>query len=251
MNTTIEQLAELLGGKLWTKGDLKRIYLDRGHNTKKMSTKTYVYEYNGEFKVKCVIDCPSQHGAWIESQEKEVVDSVLGHIEQVLFNLENPDIDFYEEKQKQAQLNELSRPKELTKKEKEVKERIDFLEYQIHNQSKFLNELDPYAPRISSIERIYLKSEKHADKPFIDILPRITIGKETLTFEDNIEWVFLRKQGKNGPNKKNVFVPISIPDHILFKLNDVLESQLQLRRKELEEMIFNYKAELESLTELA
>ena len=34
---TIETLAEKLEGKLWVKGDLKRIYLDSGYNTKKMS----------------------------------------------------------------------------------------------------------------------------------------------------------------------------------------------------------------------
>lgn len=49
---TIETLAEKLEGKLWVKGDLKRIYLDSGYNTKKMSTKTYVYQKeNGTYVV--------------------------------------------------------------------------------------------------------------------------------------------------------------------------------------------------------
>ena len=34
---TLELLAEKLKGNLWTKGDLKRIYLNKGYNTKKMS----------------------------------------------------------------------------------------------------------------------------------------------------------------------------------------------------------------------
>lgn len=112
MTTTtisIEQLAELLGGKIWVKGDLKRIYLYRGYNTKKMSTKTYVYEYNGDFRVSCVIECNSQPQAWIKSQEKEVIDSVSEQIEQVIFNLENPDIDFYEEKERISNEKQLAR----------------------------------------------------------------------------------------------------------------------------------------------
>jgi hypothetical protein len=81
---TIEQLAEKLGGNLWNKGDLKRIYLDRGHNTKKMSTKTYVYEKDGEFKVSCYIECPSQDYNWIKSQQQQVIDDVMEDIEEAL-----------------------------------------------------------------------------------------------------------------------------------------------------------------------
>ena len=82
---TIEQLAEQLGGKLWIKGDMKRIYLDRGYNTKKMSTKTYVYQReDGTFGVSCYIDCPSQHPSWIESQKQEVIDGVESDIEEAL-----------------------------------------------------------------------------------------------------------------------------------------------------------------------
>ena len=81
---TIEVLAERLGGKMWVKDDLKRIYLDEGHNTKKMSTKTFVFEKDGEFIVSCRIDCPSQAYQWIKSQEEEVKESVYGQIEKAL-----------------------------------------------------------------------------------------------------------------------------------------------------------------------
>lgn len=81
---TIEDLAVKLNGKMWTKGDLKRIYLDRGYNTKKMSTKTYVFEKDGEFIVVCNIDCPSQAYQWIESQEQEVKDAVSSQIEEII-----------------------------------------------------------------------------------------------------------------------------------------------------------------------
>lgn len=84
-NLTIEHLSEQLNGNLWIKGDLKRIYLDKGHNTKKMSTKTYVYQKeNGDFAVSCYIDCPSQAYNWIKSQQEEVVNSVEKQIEDII-----------------------------------------------------------------------------------------------------------------------------------------------------------------------
>ncbi len=84
-NITIEILAEKLGGKLWIKEDKKRIYLDCGYNTKKMSTKTYVYQReDGTFGVSCYIDCPSQPYAWIQSQQSDVIEGVERRIEDVL-----------------------------------------------------------------------------------------------------------------------------------------------------------------------
>lgn len=82
---TLQELATKLNGNYWEKGDLKRIYLDAGYNTKKMSTKTFVWQNeNGEFLVSCKIDCPSQAWQWIKSQEEEVVHSVEQKIEEVL-----------------------------------------------------------------------------------------------------------------------------------------------------------------------
>lgn len=82
---TLEQLAEELKGNLWVKGDLKRIYLDKGWNTKKMSTKTFVWQdENGDFKVSCRIECPSQGYQWIKSQEDKVKESVYEHISEIL-----------------------------------------------------------------------------------------------------------------------------------------------------------------------
>ncbi len=91
---SIEQLAELLNGKLWTKNELKRIYLDAGYNTKKMTTKTYVYEKNARFVVVCNIECPSQADQWINSQENEIIDSIneriAGIIEEHGYEVEDP-----------------------------------------------------------------------------------------------------------------------------------------------------------------
>lgn len=73
---TIQELASRLGGKAWEKGDLRRVYLEKGHNTKKMSTKCYVYESNGAWRVSVNIDCPSQPAQWIDSQEEELRDRI-------------------------------------------------------------------------------------------------------------------------------------------------------------------------------
>lgn len=81
---TLELLAEKLKGNLWTKGDLKRIYLNKGYNTKKMSTKTWVEESNNGYVVKCYIDCPSQNYNWIKSQQDEVIESVEKQIESII-----------------------------------------------------------------------------------------------------------------------------------------------------------------------
>lgn len=80
--TTLKQLAEVLDGNYWEKGNLKRVYLDRGYNTKKMSTKTFVFQdENGEFKVSCKVDCPSQPWEWCNSQEEQIKKSVQREIE--------------------------------------------------------------------------------------------------------------------------------------------------------------------------
>lgn len=78
----LKELAEKLNGNFWKKGNLQRVYLDRGHNTKKMSTKTFIWQdENGNFKVSCRIDCPSQGWAWINSQQESVKESVMKEIE--------------------------------------------------------------------------------------------------------------------------------------------------------------------------
>lgn len=82
---TLDQLNEKLNGKIWEKAGKKRIYLDKGHNTKKMKTTTYVEQNeNGEFVVKCFIDCPSQNWNWIKSQQEKVIEGVEEDIETIL-----------------------------------------------------------------------------------------------------------------------------------------------------------------------
>jgi hypothetical protein len=97
-NVTLEQLAERFNQTVWVKGDLKRIYLnDEGYNTKKMSTKTFIFEKDGEFIVSCRIECPSQPYKWIQSQEEEVKEEVKSKIEDYIERIIDPSIDAKEE----------------------------------------------------------------------------------------------------------------------------------------------------------
>lgn len=84
---SFETLAQKLNGKIWTKGDMKRIYLDRGYNTRKMSTKAFIFEKDGEYMVSVRIECESQSGQWIKSQEKELRESILESIEEAIAEL--------------------------------------------------------------------------------------------------------------------------------------------------------------------
>lgn len=82
---SIEKLATELNGKIWTKGNITRIYLDKGYNTKKMSTNCYVYQKEDlTYGVVCRIECPSQNATWIRSQEQQVVESVMEQINEIL-----------------------------------------------------------------------------------------------------------------------------------------------------------------------
>lgn len=105
---TIEKLAERIGEKVWAKEELKRIYLNHvGYNTKKMSTKTYIFEKDGEFIVSCNIDCPSQPYQWIKSQQKEVIESIYRVIEKALVNtyyvvMDNSTGEYYENESKNS-----------------------------------------------------------------------------------------------------------------------------------------------------
>lgn len=81
-NLTLEQLSEKLNGNVWKNGDKKRVYLNKGYNTKKMKTTAYVESFNGSFVVRCFIDCPSQPSNWIESQEQQIIESVNESIEE-------------------------------------------------------------------------------------------------------------------------------------------------------------------------
>lgn len=105
---------------------------------------------------------------------------------------------------------------EISKKENA--EKLKWLEGQLKVQSKFLNEHDDYQPFVATIEKIFFKSE-HSGDNFTAPLGKVIFGNSNflgnnlysvLTFEENVEWMQVRKQGKNGPNKKRVFAPVSV-----------------------------------------
>lgn len=97
-NITIEQLAERFQETVWSKGDLKRIYLkDAGYNTKKMSTKAYIWQdAQGSFRVSVHIECPSQALAWIKSQEEQLREEIESNIDRAIFEIEQPEADYDE-----------------------------------------------------------------------------------------------------------------------------------------------------------
>jgi len=275
-NVTIEQLAEKLGKNVWSKGDLKRIYLnDAGYNTKKMSTKAFIYEKDGDFRVSVNIDCSSQAYQWIESQEEQVRQSILSNIEYVVFGINNPGVDYEEYQEKQAGIKEKkeieSEQIRLSVEEKEISEltidnvdvymrkfgsidstrnellwNIKSQSFSYYWQSRYLNVKDDYAPIIYDLmfERIFLKSERHADQSFSEPIGQIKVGQTTLEFSDVVEFKFSHKQGKNGPNKKNVFRPASIPQHVTDALNAQLELEKVNRIEHLKQQVELYKEKL-------
>lgn len=84
--TTIEQLAEKMGLKLWEKGSVKRIYLnDVGYNTRQVTTKAFIFQHeNGEYKVSVAVDCPTQPYEWVMSQEEILRKSIFRKIRQAI-----------------------------------------------------------------------------------------------------------------------------------------------------------------------
>lgn len=92
---TLQELHTHLGGKLWQKENIERIYLLRGYNTKKMSTKTFVYKADdGEFHVSCRIDCLSQHDNWVSKEQDAIIESVTEQINAIIdeFGVEKEEI---------------------------------------------------------------------------------------------------------------------------------------------------------------
>jgi hypothetical protein len=92
---SIHELNAHLNGKIWEKGTMCRIYLNRGYNTKKMSTKTYVYKDDaGHYHTSCTIDCPSQHDNWIEAEEKKIIESLNSRIVDIIeeFGIEQEEV---------------------------------------------------------------------------------------------------------------------------------------------------------------
>ncbi len=83
--SNLQELAEKISGKYWEKGDLRRVYVDAGWNTKKMSTKTFIWQNeSGEFVVSCKVDCPAQPWQWCKSQEDEIKEELKNRIDRLV-----------------------------------------------------------------------------------------------------------------------------------------------------------------------
>lgn len=81
---TLQELATKLNGKFWSKDGKERVYLERGYNTKKMSTSTYVELINGNLVVKCFVNCDSQTSSWCKSQADIVIENVEEEISEII-----------------------------------------------------------------------------------------------------------------------------------------------------------------------
>jgi len=155
---TIELLAEKLGKQVWIKGDLKRIYLnDAGYNTKKMSTRTFIWaDETGEFKVSCRIDCPSQGFQWIKSQEEEVKQSIHEQIEQALAT----EVFAIIEKDSTPKLNEIGYSDVFySRNSAEIRMKKDWFgagEIKVYDRIEFETEVE----RLDEIERQQREAEK-------------------------------------------------------------------------------------------
>lgn len=125
-SVTLEQIAERFNQTVWVKGDIKRIYLnDEGYNTKKMSTKTFIYEKDGEFIVSCRIECPSQPYKWIQSQEEEVKESIYSRIEDYIERILDPSIDLKEKEEFAAERQEKERKAAEEAKKQEEQKKVE------------------------------------------------------------------------------------------------------------------------------
>lgn len=143
---TLQELAEKIGGNYWEKGDLRRIYLQKGYNTKKMSTKTFVWQdENGEFKVSCKVDCPSQPWQWCKSQEDEVKEGVYEDIENALsekvFIMVNSDGKPTDTFGKEVPLTECEYHHSETRAKKEIDNCADYHSYITMDREEFESEI--------------------------------------------------------------------------------------------------------------
>lgn len=68
---TLKEIATKINGKVWEKGDMKRIYLNNvGHNTNKMRTKAFIWFDDSKRKcgLSITIECLNQPDSWCISQ---------------------------------------------------------------------------------------------------------------------------------------------------------------------------------------
>lgn len=109
-------------------------------------------------------------------------------------------------------------------------------------------EQDKYAPFVAPIEEIYLMSERSADS-YKAPIGGVMFGNTnvTMVIDEEVVWHQVRKQGRNGHNKKRVFVPMSISQSALSIINSTLEELKAQRIKELKADIAMYKEELATL----
>jgi hypothetical protein len=237
----IEQLAEQLNGKLWVKGDIKRIYLDEGYNTKKMSTKTYVFQrQDGTYGVSCVIDCPSQHDNWIEREQNSIIESVTERIKEIEFETENPDQSYDDYKEDIL----------VKKEEEQNKKAYDFaskkdrlLTAKYLRQSKRTEEYT-FPTLLSYFLKCTYFSSMQSKK---EEITQLEVQLKPLTFNggwaydsNNIETVLLPVVKTGGSNKYNYYSVVQEG------LEELLPESFKSKWIEAKEKTAAYNAEIDS-----
>lgn len=231
---TLEQLAQELGQSVWSKGNLKRIYLnDAGYNTKKMSTKAFIYEVEGEFKVSVSIECPSQPWQWIKSQQEEVRDSILNQINEILSDGEVEEVIEVTETNKNVLIEVNPNQRLIEIKNgliKSLKDKIESKSYEIS---------------MPTFEVYYKKGEMINRENVTRKLGEVSINGVKLLFENEVEFSFYKKRGSG--QKYKAYRPISIPNEVLEVLKAEIEKQNEIKRFQLEKSIESLKSEIEKL----
>lgn len=92
---TLESLASKFNGaKIWEKGDIKRLYINAGYNTKKMTTKAYIYQdADGNFKISVYVECPNQNFTWIKGEQQRVISQIQQELDEILAEQKNEDVN--------------------------------------------------------------------------------------------------------------------------------------------------------------
>lgn len=109
---------------------------------------------------------------------------------------------------------------------------------------------DDYKPFVCPIEQIWLRSERNGDNyttEFVTVTFSHADSNEALTVAETIEWHQVRLQGKNGRNKKRVFVPVSLSEHTQQIIDSKLTELQAKRATDLKNQISKYEAELSTL----
>jgi len=130
---------------------------------------------------------------------------------------------------------------------REKQKELNWLRGQLASQVRFLTD-DEYAPFVAPIELIFLKSEKSSES-FIAPIGKVVFchTTESITFEEEVTWVKIGTQGRNGRNRKNVFAPVEVPASVQSKIDEKLNQLKQQRVLDLKNRVAEITSKMEQI----